>query len=82
MTGTERITVAGRELWSYVVDLDGGMRVQFALDDWELLGLYRGQRVTLRRAGATADERLFLSEVVPLPPIVWVVFAKRVRAAG
>jgi hypothetical protein len=82
MTGTERITLAGRELWAYVVDLEGGLRVQFALDDWELLGLYRGQRVGVRRAGSQAVEKLFLAEVMPLPPIVWVVFANRVRAAG
>ena len=82
MTGTERITLPGREMWAYVVDIDGGIRVQVALDDWELLRLYGGQRVGLRRAGAKEFERPFVSEVTPVPPVVWVVFANRVRAAA
>ena len=82
MSGNERIVLRGRETWAYVVELEGGLRLQIALDDWELSGLYRGQRVAIRRQGATADEWMFLAAVVPMPPIVWVVFANRVRAAG
>jgi hypothetical protein len=80
MTGSEQLTLNGREVWGYVVELDGGLRIRFDLTDWERLGLYRGQRVPVRRTGR-ADEWLFIAEVVELPPVAWVVMTKRVRAA-
>jgi hypothetical protein len=70
------IGVNGREVPAYVVQLDGGLRVRFALDDWEGLCLYRGQRVPVRLTGRP-DDWLFLAEVVEAPPVTWVLLVRR-----
>jgi hypothetical protein len=51
------------------------------LSDWQRMGLYRGQRVPVRRPGQK-DEWLFITNVTELPPLVWVMLAARVREAG
>ena len=71
----------GGSEWALAVETDDGVRVRLSLDDWERLGLFRGQRVPVRR-GDRRDEWLFVAEVVELPPLVWVVFATKLRAAG
>ena len=43
--------------------------MRLGLCDWERLGLYRGQRVPVRRDGQR-EEWLFLTEAVELPPVV------------
>lgn len=78
MSGSEQVGLNGFEVWAYVVELDGGLRMRLDLNDWERVGLCRGQRVPVRREGRR-DEWMFLAEVVELPPLVWVVFANRVR---
>jgi hypothetical protein len=80
MAGSETVALGGREVWVFVVELDGGLRVRLDLTDWERLDLYRGQRVVVRRPGRV-DESLFVAEVVEVPPVVWVVLAKRVSVA-
>src|SRR5437763_11321011 len=47
----EQVAVNGSEVWAHVVELDGGLRVRLDLSDWERMGLYRGQRVPVRRPG-------------------------------
>ena len=78
MNGSEQIALNGFEVWAYVVELEGGLRMRLDLNDWERVGLCRGQRIPVRRSGCR-DEWMFLAEVVELPPLVWVVFANRVR---
>jgi hypothetical protein len=81
MSGSEQIALNGSEVWAYVVQLDGGLRMRLSLDDWERIGLHRGQRVPVRRPGHR-DEWLFLAEIVELPPLAWIVLANRIRVAG
>ena len=81
MNGAEQIALNGAEVWANVVELDCGLRMRLSLDDWEGIGLYRGQRVPVRRPGRR-DEWLFLAEVVELPPLVWVVLANRAWVVG
>lgn len=75
------IGVNGAEVWAYVVELQGGLRVRFSVADWERLGLFRGQRIQIRLP-EKADQRLYLAEVREIPPVVWVVMVERVRSAG
>ncbi len=75
------IGLNGFEVWAYVVELDDGLRMRLALDDWQKLGLSPGQRVPVRMPGKD-DVWLFVTNVTELPPIVWVVMARWVRAAG
>ncbi len=79
MSGCVQIALNGFQVWAYLVELDGGLRMRLSLDDWERMGLCRGQRLPVRRPGRR-DEWLFLAEVVELPPLVWIVLANRVRA--
>lgn len=79
--GSVRVGVNGAEVWAYVVELDDGLRVRLALDDWQRLNLGVGQRIPVRLSGK-ADVWLFVTDVTELPPVAWVVMAKRVRAAG
>lgn len=81
MSGSQQVGLNGYGVWAYVVELDGGLRMRVSLDDWEKLGLHRGQRIPVRRDGRD-DEWLFVAEVVELPPMAWVVLGNRVRAAG
>jgi hypothetical protein len=64
---------------AYVVELDDGLRVRLALDDWERLGPYRGQRIFVRLPGKQ-DVWLIVTNVTELPPIVWVFMVRRARA--
>jgi hypothetical protein len=72
------IAVDGYEVPVFVVELDGGLRVRFDLNDWEQLRCFRGQRVPVRLPGR-ADVWLIVAEVVELPPVVWVVLVERAR---
>jgi hypothetical protein len=75
------IGVNGAEVWAYVVELQGGLRVRLLIDDWERLGLFRGQRIQIRLP-EKADQWLYLAEVTETPPVVWVVMVERVRGVG
>ena len=75
------VALNGTEVWAYVVETDEGLRVRFALDDWQRLNLAPGQRVPVRLDGK-ADVWLFVTGATELPPVVWVALARRVRAAG
>ncbi|QJW93215.1 hypothetical protein [Frigoriglobus tundricola] len=77
----QQMALNGSEVWAFVVETDEGMRVRFALDDWQQLNLGHGQRVPVRVAGKD-DVWLFVSSVTELPPVVWVTMSRRVRAAG
>lgn len=79
--GSSLVALNGAEAWGYVVELDEGFRVQFALDDWQRMNLGIGQRVPVRLPGKD-DVWLFITHVTELPPIVWVRLAKRVRVAA
>lgn len=78
MSGSEQVGLNGYEVWAYVVELEGGLRMRLDLNDWDRIGVYRGQRIPVRPAGQR-DEWMFLAEMVELPPLVWVVFANWVR---
>ena len=77
----EPIGLNGCESWALVVELADGLRVRLPLDDWERLGVYRGQRVPVRPEGRP-DEWLFVAEVVERPPAAWVELATRLRGVG
>jgi hypothetical protein len=77
----QQVTLNGTEVWAYVVETDDGLRVRFALDDWQRLNLGRGQRIPVRLSGKE-DVWLFITSVTERPPIVWVMLARRIRAAG
>ncbi len=53
----QQIALNGSEVWAYAVETDEGMRVRFALDDWQRLNLLPGQRVPMRTVGKV-DRRL------------------------
>jgi hypothetical protein len=72
------IGLNGAEVGAYVVELDGGLRLRLALDDWERLRLYRGQRIPVRLPGR-ADRWLTVWEEAELPPVVWVTLVQRIR---
>lgn len=71
----------GAEVWALVVELDDGLRLRLALDDWHRLDLAPGQRVPVRLPGRD-DAWLFVARATELPPVVWVRMAKRIRAVG
>jgi hypothetical protein len=75
------IGINGFEVWAYVAEMDEGARIRVSLDEWQKLNLGIGQRIPVRLPGK-ADAWLFITHVTELPPIVWVVTARRVRAAG
>ena len=79
--GSVLVAVNGSEAWGYVVELDDGLRVRFALDDWQRMNLDTGRRVPVRLLGKD-DVWLYITHVTELPPVVWVMLARRVRAAG
>lgn len=82
MAGTgQQIGLNGYEVWALVVETADGLRVRLSLDDWQWLGLDVGRRVPVRLPGKS-DVWLFVADVTELPPIVWVVMARRVRVAG
>jgi hypothetical protein len=78
--GSSLVALNGSEAWAYVVELDDGLRVRFALDDWQRMNLGIGQRIPVRLPGKP-DVWLFITHVTELPPIVWVMLAKRVEKA-
>ena len=51
------------------------------LTNWERSGLSVGRRIPVRLP-ERADEWLFVTHATEIPPFVWVVLTKRVRAAG
>jgi hypothetical protein len=79
--GSVLVALNGLEVWAFVVELEDGLRVRFEIDDWNRLNLDLGNRVPVRLPGR-ADVWLFVTNVTELPPIVWVMLAKRVRVAG
>ena len=48
------------------------------LGDWEWAGLHTSERIAVRRP-SRRDERVFVAEVVELPPMAWVVLAQQIR---
>jgi hypothetical protein len=74
------IGLNGADVWAYVVELSGGLRMRLSIDDWERLNLFRGQRIPVRRPGRS-DEWFYIAEEVELPPVVWVTMVQRVRVA-
>jgi hypothetical protein len=64
-----------------VAELDDGLRMRLDLTDWERTRLGVGDRIPVRLPGSP-DEILFVTHATEIPPFVWVVLAKRVRAAG
>lgn len=82
MTGRSlQVGLNGAEVWAFVVEQDGGLRVRLSADDWERLNLVRGQRVAVRLPGR-ADAWLYLTHTEETPPFVWATMALRVRTAG
>jgi hypothetical protein len=79
--GSVLVALNGAEVWVYVVELDDGLRMRFEIDDWQRLNLDLGKRIPVRLPGK-ADVWLFVTNVTELPPIVWVLMARRLRAAG
>jgi hypothetical protein len=79
--GSLLVSLNGREVWAYVIEREDGLRMRFALDDWESLGLQEGRRIPIRLPNRD-DVWLFVTGVTPLPPIVWVTMARRIRVAG
>lgn len=77
----QQVTLNGTEVWAYVVETDDGLRVRFALDDWQRLNLGSGQRIPVRLPGK-GEMWLFITTVTEAPPVVWVLMARRIRAAG
>ena len=76
-----QVGLNGVEVWAFVVQHDGGLRVRLSADDWERMSLSRGQRVVVRLPGET-DAWLYLTGTEEAPPFVWAVLALRVRSAG
>jgi hypothetical protein len=79
--GSVPVGLNGAEVWAYVVEHDGGLRIRLSADDWERLNLFRGQRVGVRLPGR-ADAWLYLTGTEEAPPFVWAVLAQRMRTAG
>jgi hypothetical protein len=75
------VALNGMEAWAYVVETDDGLRVRFDIDGWQRLNLDIGRRIPVRLPGKD-DVWLFVTNVTELPPIVWVLLARRIRAAG
>ena len=80
MNGSYQVGLNGSEVWGYVVETAGGMRVRLDLTDWERTGLGVGRQIPVRLPGK-ADEGLFFTSATEIPPFVWVVLAKRVELA-
>lgn len=78
--GSMVVGVNGFEVWAYVVETAEGLRVRFSLDDWQELDLGVGRRIPVRLPGK-ADVWLFVAGATEVPPVVWVMMAKRVRVA-
>jgi hypothetical protein len=55
------------------------MRV--SLDEWDMLRLNRGQRITFQH-GKGRPMPMFLAEIADVPPVAWIVLATVARAAG
>src|SRR4051812_15089202 len=49
--GSVLVALNGADVWAYVVETDDGLRVRFALDDWQRLNLGQGQRIRVRVSG-------------------------------
>ena len=62
-------------------EADEGLRVRFALDDWQRLNLGEGQGIPVRLRGK-GDVWLFITSVTEQPPVVWVMPARRIRTPG
>ena len=80
--GSSLVALNGSEVWANAVELDvtgcgdAVRHRRLAADEF-------GCRATRPPAPAgKADVWLFVTHVTELPPIVWVMMAKRVRAAG
>ena len=63
MNGSAQVTLNGYLVWAFVVELGGGLRMRFALNDWEKLRPHAGQRIQIQHEGQP-DQRLILAEVV------------------
>jgi hypothetical protein len=74
-----QIGLNGSEIWAYIVELGDGLRMRLALDDWLRLNIGVGQQLPVRLPGKS-DRWLFVKNATGLPPILWIVLTKRVRA--
>jgi hypothetical protein len=81
VVGSVLVVRNGAEVWVYVVETEDGLHVRFALDDWQRTNLGPGQRLRVRPPGRD-DTWLFITNAIEQPPVVWVVMARRIRAAG
>jgi hypothetical protein len=79
--GSVLVMLNGADVWAYVIETDDGLRVRFDIDDWQRLNLGKGQRISIRLPGKD-DAWLFVTNVTETPPVVWVMLARRIRAAG
>ena len=77
----QQVALNGTEVWTFVVETDEGLRIQFQIDDWQRLNIGGGQRLSVHMPGK-GDIWLFVTHVIELPPIVWVTMLRRVRVAG
>jgi hypothetical protein len=75
------VALNGANVWAYVVETDDGLRVRFDIDDWQRLNLDIGRRIPVGLPGRD-DVWLFVTNVTETPPLVWVMLARRIRAAG
>jgi hypothetical protein len=76
MGHVERIAVNGWECSALVVPLDGGLRVQFAEEDWDIVDARRVSFVPVRRPGRD-DAWVTAATETRLPPVVWVTLTER-----
>jgi hypothetical protein len=81
MNGSIRLALNGFEVWAYVVELDEGYRMRLSLDDWYASRFSEGRKIPVRMRGR-ADEWLFITNAVSLPPVVWVTVLKRMLVLG
>ena len=72
------IWVNGRLSRPIFVELLGGLRIRFGIDDWNLLDLFRGQRVPVKMAGKD-EVCLYITDVVETPPVAWAVLVERFK---
>ena len=76
-----QVGLNGAEVWAFVVERGGGLRVRLSTDDWERLNLFHGQRIAVRLP-AQADTWLYATGTEESPPFVWLMLAHRMRTVG
>lgn len=79
--GSVPVAINDADVWAYVVETDEGLRGWFALDDWQRRNRGQGERIPVRLLGK-ADVWLFITSATEQPPVLWVMLAHRIGAAG